>query len=211
MKVRRAEVLGGAIIAVVAAVALCPLALALPLLGVDDVVSARRASGSVWNGALDDARIGGMPVGRVGVRLNVFPLFVGRARVDLSNAEGRGAISASPGGRGIDDVTASLPLGVVAGQIPVDRIILEDATVHFSGTRCARADGRVRLAMRYPLSDAAITPVMSGTLKCDGDAAAVRLADAGGGVTLALRLTSDGSYAGRLSGQGMAMRVGGKL
>ncbi|CAM3226311.1 hypothetical protein SPAN111604_11535 [Sphingomonas antarctica] len=211
MRVRSAEIAGGIVTALVALVALFPLALALPMFGLDDMITARRASGSVWSGTLDDARIGGMPAGRVAVRLNFFPLFVGRARIDLSNVEGVGAISAWPGGRGIDDVTASLPLAAIAGQIPVDRLVLEDATVHFSGTRCARADGRVRLAMRYPLGDAQVTPVLSGTLRCDGDAAMARLTDAGGTVALTLRLTSDGAYAGRLSGLGVSMRVGGRL
>ena len=211
MKIRRAEILAFVVMALIAFVALFPLSLAIPLFGLDKVVAGRRAEGPVWSAKLYDAQIGGMPVGLVGVKLRVLPLLVGRVRVDMWNPTGIGGITAWPGGRGVDDVNANLPIGAVAGQIPVDRAILEDVTVHFSGTHCARADGRLRLMLRYPLGDAPITPVLSGTLKCDGDTVAVRLADPGGALTLLLRLTSVGSYAGRLSGQGMSMRVAGQL
>lgn len=211
MRVRRAEIAAFVAILLIAAVALFPLALAIPLFGLDKVVAARRAEGPMWSGKLYDAQIGGMPVGLVGVKLRFLPLLTGRVRVDMWNPTGIGGITAWPGGRGIDDVNANLPIGVVAGQIPVDRAILEDVTVHFSGTRCTRADGRLRLMLRYPLGEQQVTPVLSGTLRCDGDTAAVRLVDPGGAVTLALRLSSDGSYAGRLSGAGLSMRVGGRL
>lgn len=211
MKVRRAELAAFAGVALLGLVAWFPLALAIPLFGLDDVVTARRAEGPVWSGKLHDARVGGMPVGLVGVKLRFLPLLAGRVRVDMWNPSGIGGVSLWPGGRGVDDVSAALPLGAVAGQIPVERAMLEDVTVHFSGTRCARADGRLRLAMRYPLADGVPAPVLSGTLRCDGDAAAARLADPAGAILLNLRLTSDGGYAGRLAGQGLTMRIGGRL
>lgn len=211
MRVRRAEILAFVAVLLIAVIALFPLALAIPLFGLDKVVAARRAEGPVWSGKLYDAQIGGMPVGLVGVKLRVLPLIAGRVRVDMWNPTGIGGITAWPGGRGIDDVNANLPIGAVAGQIPLDRAILEDVTIHFSGTHCARADGRLRLMMRYPLGDQQVAPVLSGTLKCDGDTVAVRLADAGGTVTLNLRLLSDGGYNGRLMASGVSLRVGGKL
>lgn len=211
MRVRRAEILAFVAVLLIATIALFPLALAIPAFGLDKVVAARRAEGPMWSGKLYDAQIGGMPVGLVGVKLRFLPLLVGRVRVDMWNPTGIGGITAWPGGRGIDDVNANLPIGAVAGQIPLDRAILEDVTIHFSGTRCSRADGRLRLMMRYPLGEQQVTPVLSGTLKCDGDAVAVRLVDAGGTVTLNLRLMSDGAYNGRLMTSGASMRVGGKL
>ncbi len=211
MTVRRAEIVAFVAVLLIAAVALFPLSLAIPLFGLDKVVAARRAEGPMWSGKLYDAQIGGTPVGLVGVKLRVLPLLAGRVRVDMWNPTGIGGITAWPGGRGVDDVNANLAVGAVAGQLPADRAILEDVTVHFAGTRCARADGRLRLMLRYPLGDAQVTPVLSGTLKCEGDTVAVRLADPGGALTLTLRLSSDGSYNGRLSGAGLAMRVGGRL
>lgn len=211
MKPRRAEILAFVAILLIAAVALFPLSLAIPLFGLDKVVAGRRAEGSVWSAKLYDAQIGGMPVGLVGVKLRFLPLLAGRVRVDMWNPTGIGGIAAWPGGRGIDDVNANLPIGAIAGQIPVDRAILEDVTVHFSGTHCSRADGRLRLMLRYPLGDAQVTPVLSGTLKCEGDVVSARLADAGGTTTLNLRLGSDGSYNGRLTTSGVSLRVGGRL
>ena len=211
MKVRRAQIIAFVAVALVALVALFPLSLAIPVFGFDKVVSARRAEGPMWSGKLYDARIGGMPVGLVGVKLRFLPLLAGRVRVDMWNPGGIGGITAWPGGRGIDDVNAALPIGSVAGQVPVDRAALEDVTVHFSGTRCTRADGRLRLALRYPLAEGQATPVLSGTLRCDGDAVATRLVDPAGTITLSLRVMGNGSYAGRMVGAGMAVRVGGQL
>jgi general secretion pathway protein N len=211
MRVRRAEIAAFMAMLLIAGVALFPLSLAIPLFGLDTVVAARRAEGSMWNGRLYDAQIGGVPFGQAGVKLRLLPLFVGHVRVDLSNATGSGGVTRWPGGQGIDDVNANLAIGAVAGQIPFDRAIFEDVTIHFAGTHCARADGRLRLIMRYPLAEQQPAPVLSGTLKCDGDAVAVRLADAGGAVLLNLRLSSDGSYSGRLNGADLSMRVGGRL
>jgi general secretion pathway protein N len=211
MTPRRAEILAFAAVLLIATVALFPLALAIPLFGLDRVVAARRAEGPMWSGKLYDAQIGGMPVGLVGVKLRFLPLLVGRVRVDMWNPSGIGGVTAWPGGRGIDDVNATLPVSAIAGQIPVDRAVLEDVTVHFDGTRCSRADGRLRLVLRYPLGDQQVTPALSGTLKCDGAAVTARLADPSGTITLNLRLMSDGEYSGRLGASGMSLRVGGKL
>jgi len=54
-------------------------------------LAAREASGSIWLGMLKEARFGPVPLGDLKARLNILPLFLGRARLSLSReGEGQG-------------------------------------------------------------------------------------------------------------------------
>ena len=76
-----------------ALVALLPLRVAAGWFGLDGRgLSAREASGSLWSGALKEARFGPVPLGDVRARLELLPLLLGRARLRLSRDEAQGRL-----------------------------------------------------------------------------------------------------------------------
>ncbi len=94
-----------------ALVALLPLRFAIDGLGfADRGLTARSAAGSLWLGALDEARFGPVPLGDVATRLRVLPLLAGRARLDVAQ-EGdgfRAGLTVSRHGFGIDDASGTI-------------------------------------------------------------------------------------------------------
>ena len=69
MSVRRRWIIAAALFALLLIVATFPMRLALSLAGAADAgVSAREIRGSIWSGALIDARLGALPLGTVRAR-----------------------------------------------------------------------------------------------------------------------------------------------
>ena len=121
---------------VIALIALLPLRL---VLGQFDLArtgfAAREATGSVWSGALRETAVGSIALGDMGAALSPWPLFVGRARVDLAGHSTtttravHGAVSVSRHSIGVDDMTAVLPGGAVFARFPVSGLDLDDVSV----------------------------------------------------------------------------------
>jgi general secretion pathway protein N len=214
-------------------VALLPLRLALDWLGFDARgLTARAATGSVWFGALEQAQVGPVPLGDLTARLNVLPLFLGRARVSLrSGEEGTfaGAVTATRHGFGFDDVNARLRVGALLAPAGVGMLDFDDVGAAFAGGRCTRGEGRVRAAVTGQVAGLGLAGGLSGTARCAGDALLLPLASQPGLERLNIRLFGDGRYQvewlvrptdeatrGRLvaagfrpAGQGYFMQVGG--
>lgn len=154
-------------------------------------LTARAATGSVWAGALQQARLGPVALGDVRARLDVLPLFLGRARLSLRGAgDGApiaGAVTISRHGFGIDDFSGRFRIG---GALPVAAIDLDDVSAGFAGGRCVRGEGRVRATGAGAFAGV----VLAGGARCDGAALLLPLADAGATARLDLRLFADGRY-----------------
>ena len=187
----------GALLAV-ALVALLPLRLVLGWVGIGDAgLAARRVDGVLWGGRLVEARFGDVALGDLDARLAFFPLFVGRARVELDGEGARpvhGAVTLGRHAIGIDDMTASLLTGQLFAPLPVTGLDLDDVSVRFRDGQCDHAEGRVRATLAGEAGGVPLPPTLSGPARCDAGALLLPLASQAGSETATLRVTGNGRY-----------------
>ena len=177
-------------------VALLPLRVALGWLGFESRgLTAREAEGSVWLGALADARFGEVPIGDVATRLRALPLLVGRARLDLAEEdEGlRVGLTMSRHGFGVDDARGMLTGPALAG-LPPPALDLADVSVRFGDGLCASAEGLVKARFAGDLGGVALAAGFSGEARCDGPALLLPLRSQSGAERLDIRLFADGRF-----------------
>ncbi|HEX8571564.1 MAG TPA: type II secretion system protein N [Allosphingosinicella sp.] len=189
-------------------VALLPLRLALDWLGFEAKgLAAREAQGSIWLGALADARFGPAAVGDVATRLRALPLLVGRARLDLAQPDAglRAGLTLSRHGFGIDDASGALEASGPAG-LPPPSLDLGDLSFRFADGLCVGAEGLVKARFAGEFGGVPLAAGFSGEARCDGPALLLPLASQSGTDRLDVRLFSDGRY--RIDG---ALRPGGVL
>ena len=157
-------------------------------------LSAREASGSLWSGALKEARFGAVPLGDLRARLELLPLLLGRARLALSRdeAQGRldGAVTVSRHGFGIEDVTGQLRLGGLFSPAPLATLDLADLSARFEGGLCESAEGQVRAGLGGELAGASL----SGAARCAEGALLLPLAGQSGAERLDLSIRGDGRW-----------------
>lgn len=173
-------------------IATLPMRLALEVFGFGGRgLSARAATGSVWAGALHQAQVGPVALGDVRARLNLLPLFLGRARLSLHGADSSapiaGAVTVTRRSFGVDDVSGRFRVG---GPLPIASLDLADLSAGFANGRCVRGEGRVRAAAAGALAGLAL----AGSVRCDGEALLLPLADGAGLARLDIRLFGDGRY-----------------
>lgn len=179
-----------------------PLRLALGWLGAGEAgLTARAANGSLWAGSLIDAHLGRLALGDLRAHLSPFPLFIGRARVELDgrgDAADRlhGAVTVSRHRAGLDDFTASLPTGALFAPLPVNRLDLDSVSVHFEDGACHDATGRVSVALS-PVGGIALPGMLAGTPRCDGTALLLPLASTAGTESVTVRILPAGTYSAR--------------
>jgi len=181
-----------------ALVALVPSALAIRWLSLDESgLAAREANGSIWFGALREARFGPVPLGDARTRLRGLPLLLGRARLDLKSAEGDGldgAITVSRHAFGVDDVTSELAVGAALAPIPGARLGLDDVSARFADGLCASASGLVKATIAGDSLGGGGPSRFSGEARCDGGALLLPLASQSGMEKIDIRLFGDGRY-----------------
>jgi general secretion pathway protein N len=193
-----------------------PLRFATGLIGLGDgAVSARSASGLIWAGRLDQARVAGLDLGTLDVGLHPLPLALGRARIGFERSEGNGAplsgaIESGIGRRGFDGVTGSLPGGNIGG-LPVESIAFDNARLLFVDGQCREAGGRVTLTLGLSIAGLELRNGLSGDLRCEGREAAVTLAGQSGLERLTLTVDADGKYVARLGVQSADPLLGAAL
>ena len=177
--------------------ALLPMRLALSFFDFERGLAARGASGSVWLGALHDARLGPVPLGDLHARLNLLPLLVGRARLSLeaSGPSGNleGAVSASRHTMGIDDVSGDIRAGPLFGALPIAQLSLDDVSAGFEAGTCTRGEGRVTALLAGQAASLAGNG-LTGRARCAGRALLIPLISRTGSESLSFRLFADGRY-----------------
>ncbi|MGZ8287276.1 MAG: type II secretion system protein N [Allosphingosinicella sp.] len=189
-------------------VALLPLRFALGWLGfADKGLAAREATGSVWLGALAEARFGDAALGDVATRLRFLPLLIGRARLDLEQADDgfSGAVTVSRHGFGIDDATGRIEAPALP-DLPSPTLDLSDLSVHFADGLCVHAEGMVKARFAGEFGSVPLNASLSGEARCDGQALLLPLVGQSGSDRLEVRLFGDGRY--RVDA---ALRPGGAL
>ena len=160
-------------------------------------LSARAATGSLWFGVLQEARLGPAALGDVGARLNLLPRLVGRARLSLFGAEEsggfRGAITLSRHAVAFDDVrgrintASSLPL-------PIAAIEFDDVSVAFTDGRCTRAEGRLQAQGGSAVAGIGFASRMNGVARCAGGGLLLPLVGETGNERLNLRFDAGGRW-----------------
>ena len=179
--------------------ALLPLRMAVEAFGFEDRgLTARDATGSVWAGALQEARIGPVALGDVRARLNLFPLLLGRARLSLTGSDEaapfEGAVLVSRRSFGLEDVSGRFRLGAWLAPLPISALDLQDVSAGFAAGRCVRAEGRVRAAVAGELAGLGLPSGLAGNARCADEALLLPLASESGMEQLQLRLFPDGRY-----------------
>ncbi len=199
LRSRRAKLL--AILALVIGLILAfPLSMAFSLFGLKDMgVSARSLRGPVWWGVAEELTVGGIRLGTVNVLLDPFHLLIGQAQVDLLRVNGRpddfvGALLVGPAMRGVERVTANVPLGATFAPLPVTRAEFEQFSARFSGGLCTKAEGRVRLRVAPVIAGLELANGLAGDARCEGAALLLPLASQSGQERLELRIRADGGY-----------------
>src|SRR5690606_33078318 len=139
-------------------------------------LQARAATGSLWNGRLHDARLGGVALGDAGARLAPLPLLAGMRAIDVATPTLAGRLLQGRR-RGIDRVDGSLPLASTP-LLPGARMLLrgEQLQVLFSNDACHSAGGRLTVVVDH--MDGTGLAVLQGTPACEGRAAILPLAAA---------------------------------
>lgn len=191
---------------VAALLAFLPLRLALGWFGLaEQGMTAREVTGSIWAGHLREARFGQIALGDLSAGVSPLPLLVGRARVDLGGTAEppaprlSGAIGISRHSFGLDDITATLPVGTAFRPVPVTSLDLQDVSVRFRGEACDVAEGRVRATMTGELGGIAVPATLTGNARCDGGALLLPLVSAAGNEGSTIRLWPDGRYRAELT------------
>ncbi len=159
-------------------------------------LAARDVSGTMWAGALRDARIGRVPLGDLQLRLGVPSLLLGRLSFSFSGptAGSSGTLFASPSRFGFADVDASMATNGLLAPLPLTRFDLQRVSVTFGRHGCAEAGGLVRAQTGGPPSGLSLPPSFSGTPRCQNGLLLVPLASTSGMEAIQLRIDRAGRY-----------------
>jgi general secretion pathway protein N len=205
-----------ACILITALVIFMPLRFAFGLSGISESgLTARSASGTIWSGRLNVARIGPLELGTLDTVLRPLPLLLGRLRFDGARTEGAplsGSVETGWGRRAVHDLTGNLA-GARLGDVPVEQLSFESLTVIFSNGRCIEASGRVRAIFGLDIAGVTLRNGMSGTARCDNGTLLLPLIGDSGLERLMLRVQGDGRYTGTLGTGSSAslLRIEGRL
>lgn len=185
----------------IALIALFPLRLALGMFGLaDEGLSAREVTGSMWWGGVNEAHYGNVSLGDVSAGLSPIQLFLGRARINVEgldatpNASLNGALSFSRSTAGVDDVTATVPVGDAFAPVPITSIALEAVSVRFRDGRCEHAEGRVTASIAATMPQLALPPTLSGNARCAGGALLIPLTSQAQTEAITVSIEADGKY-----------------
>ncbi|MGY0561433.1 type II secretion system protein N [Luteimonas sp. A277] len=166
-----------------------PLRLALELVDGEAALSARSATGSVWNGRLHAASIGHVALGDARIRLSPLWLVTGSGTVALDTSaatlrlqHGRRRGLAAAAGKLSLPATALLPGAGLELQA-------EQLQLLFSGDSCHQASGQLGIIASRP--DGTTLAVLHGAPTCEGRSAVFRLAaQSGEGPLARMHLTA---------------------
>ena len=146
-----------------------------------------------------EAQFGPVLLGDVDARLNVLPLFLGRARLSLHRDEAAGgaldgAILVTRHRFGIEDMTGQFRTGSLFGPLPIVSLDLSDVSVHFEDERCESAEGQVRATLAGDVAGLGLPGGLSGAVRCQNGAAMLPLAGQSGAEQLNLSVEGSGRW-----------------
>lgn len=185
----------------IALILFLPMRLALGWAGLgEEGFTARRVSGTIWDGAIHDALFGDVALGSLEASVSPLSLIAGRARIAVDGRPGgredalHGALIASRTRRGVDQLSGILPTGRAFAPLPVTQLTLDAVSVSFIDNRCVEAEGRLTAALGGDVAGVPLPAQISGNARCDNGALVLPLASQSGNETLTLRVTGAGTY-----------------
>ena len=185
-----------------------PLGIVARTLAAGSALTFDYASGTVWNGALHDARIGGRHFGDLHLTLNPLHLVLARMRLGFSfdgvHGSGSGALEFGIGSyRALKDATMEVTVENFAlGMVLAGKVSLDAVTLVVEGGNCRRAGGG--LSTDIPARNAAVLgwqgPVIAGAIECRDGALHLPLSGARGTETVNVEtlLFADRRYEARV-------------
>ena len=173
-------------------------ALAVPA---NSAVSAKAASGTIWNGKVADLKIGALKLGNMETALRIFPLFTARAeyRVERDIANGQppltGKLEAGSNTNSIQDMTGQIPIEMIDGRLALSHLELMDFSAVFAGGQCRNAQGGVRLMLKPgSLAGMGLTNGFLGQARCEGKSLLLPLVSQSSMERADIRLDANGDY-----------------
>ncbi len=206
----------------VALVVFLPMRLMLGWVGLgEEGMTARKVGGTIWSASLTEVRFGDVALGDLSAALSPIQLLVGRARLDVAGRDDppaprvTGAVSLSRHSLGIDDTTASIPVGRAFAPLPISALDLTDVSVRFTDGNCEKAEGRVLATLSGTVANVPLAEQMSGSVRCEGGALLLPLVGQSGAENANLRIWQDGRYRAELTlnpgepAAGVALQIAG--
>jgi len=187
-------------LALLALLILFPLRLALDMVDLERFgLSASKASGTVWQGRIHDARFGKLTLGTLDAGLNPFGVLIGRASLGFDRTEHpdgplTGRILASGSRNGIRNMTGRLGVGGLLAPLPIDALEFTNATALFEDGQCVDANGTLKAIVGTRFAGLDLTQGMVGALSCDGERVRVAMTSATGLERVDVYVSSSGRY-----------------
>ncbi|MBL0924034.1 MAG: type II secretion system protein N [Sphingomonadaceae bacterium] len=196
MNRQRSIFVGAAALLILAAIIFMPLRTVLP----DNVLTARKVEGIVWDGSIRDLQIGRVAVGDVNARLHFLPLLLGRAQMSFSRGDApfapgvSGKVTRRPGGYSIEGLTATVSVATLFQPLPAENLQFTDFSVRFRSGRCAEASGSVRLTAPAGVAGLDLPNGLLGKPRCDGGDLLIPLLSQSAMEHVDIRIGTDRSY-----------------
>lgn len=179
----------------IAMVVFLPMRLALGWFGLGEQgLTARRVTGSVWDGGLREAKFGEVALGDLAAGVRPLPLLIGRGSVTIEGPALDAVLEVTRHGVGLRDATATLPIGQAFDPVPVTALSLGDVTARFEGDTCEEASGQVRATLSGDVQGVPLPTALTGAARCDNGALLLPLASAAAGEGIVVRVFGDGRY-----------------
>lgn len=199
----------GALFALLVAGASFPMRLVLDGAGAAEAgFSARSVSGSIWQGRLEDAQIGALPLGDMTASVAPLSLLTGDMavhfrRADPAQAPLEGRLYGG-GARGFADVTGDVQLAQRLGPVSLSRVQLSEASLRFdSQGRCVEAGGTAQIGLSSPVAGLSLSQGLTGPISCAGQFAQIALASQSGMEKLTIRFAANGAWRARFAVAGV--------
>lgn len=182
-----------------------PLKLAVSMAGLEgSKFSAREISGSIWNGRIEQARLGPLALGDLDAGVQFFPLLTGKIKLDLERPATAGdtGLTATIGKQGsallVENATTVLRVGETLAPLPASDISLDNISVAFASGRCQSASGKVRLSLDANIPGLDLKQGLLGNAMCEDGVLVLPLTSGSGMEELTMKLEGNGFYTARL-------------
>ncbi|MEO9599859.1 type II secretion system protein N [Parasphingorhabdus sp.] len=188
-----------------AALFFLPLRMAVSMAGLEESrFSAKSISGSVWQGRIEGAQIGPLPLGNLDAGVKFWPFLTGKILMELerpASAEGdelRVTVGKTGKSLLLQDVQANLNVGSQLAPLPASNIELDGVSVAFAGGRCQSASGKVRISLDANIPGLDLKQGLLGNAECQDGVLILPLQSGSGMEKLTFKLEGNGFYTARL-------------
>lgn len=182
-----------------------PLRIAFSMAGLEGSrFSAQSVSGTIWNGRIEQARLGRFALGDLDAGVQFFPLLTGNMKLDLDRpaTTGDSGLTATISKQGqalqVENATTNVSIGRELAPLPASNIELTDVSAAFANGRCQSAGGKVRVSLDANIPGLDLQQGLLGNAKCVDGVLVLPLVSGSGMEELTLKLEGNGFYTARL-------------